>query len=95
MGCFFSDVGNSLFVYDKKIQWYILAFGNTKLFNEITRIINQTMHFKPGNMMQMPLIYSEMQRDALDIIVKENIEISRTDWDSYETSWDFKRNPMV
>lgn len=94
-GFFFSDVGNSLFVYDKTKELYILAFGNTNIFNSITKILNQTMHFKPGNMMQMPLIYNTVFNTDIDNITTENINYAKQDWDSYETSWDFQRHPLT
>lgn len=94
-GFFFSDVGNSLFIHDEKMRWYVLAFGNTKIFNEITHILNQTIHFKPGNMMQMPLIYCEKQREVISTLTNKNIKLAKIDWNAFETSWDFQNHPFV
>ena len=55
--------------------------------------INSTMHYLVGNVSSLPVIYSP--NDEVDKIVKESIGESKADWDSYETSWDFKRNPLV
>ena len=33
--------------------------------------------------------------EDVEKVVSENIQVSKKDWDSYETSWDFKRNPLV
>ena len=94
-GYFFSDVGNSLFVYDDDKKWYILAFGNTKLFNQMTKLLNQTMHFKPGNMLKMPLIYDEKHKKEIDDIARDNIRLAKLDWDAFETSWDFAYHPLL
>lgn len=94
-GYFFSDVGNSLFIYENKYVPYILAFGNTKLFNMITKFLNQTMHFKPGNMMQMPIIIKDEKIEEINEIVYSNIELSKEEWDSFEISWDFKTHPLI
>ena len=36
-----------------------------------------------------------LENDCICDISEKNIDIARNDWDSYETSWDFKRNPLV
>jgi len=94
-GYFFSDVGNSLFIFDHEKQYYILAFGNTKLFNDTTDFLNQTMHFKPGNMLQMPLVYKENKKNHVDDLTLKCIELCQQDWDSFETSWDFKKHSLL
>ena len=93
-GFFFSDVGNSLFLFDQDNELYVLGYTNTTLFKRLTDIINTTIHFKPGNMLSMPLIYVE-DHEEVDNLVRNNISLSRTDWDSFETSWDFKIDPMI
>ena len=94
-GSFFSDVGNSLFIDDSELQMYVLAYGNSVVFDNLAEIINQTMHFKPGNMMQMPLIIDDNLKPRVSALSKENIGRSKIDWDSFETSWDFERHPLV
>lgn len=95
IGNFFSDVGNSFFVSNQKYLYYFLAYANTKFFDSLSSVINQTMHFKPGNMEAMPVVISEHHIAEIDSVVKENIGISKTDWDSFETSWDFQRHPLL
>ena len=95
IGKFFSDVGNSFFVFNQKYLFYFLAYANTKFFDLLSSVINQTMHFKPGNMEAMPVIISENHIAEIDSVVKENIRICKTDWDSFETSWDFQHHPLL
>jgi len=94
-GSFFSDVGNSLFIMDRELLLYILAYGNSSVFYSLTSIINQTMHFKPGNMMQMPLIVDENYKKQVILLSEENINITRLDWNLFENSWDFKYHPLA
>ena len=94
-GNFFSDVGNSLFIKDKEILLYVLAYANSSLFYYLTSIINQTMHFKPGNMMQMPLIVDGNYKEKVVALAKENIDLTKLDWDSFENSWDFNKHPLL
>ena len=95
IGKFFSDVGNSFFVFNQKYLFYFLAYANTKFFDLLASVINQTMHFKPGNMEAMPVVISENHIAEIDSVVKENIRICKTDWDSFETSWDFQHHPLL
>lgn len=41
------------------------------------------------------LPYIETNVEVVSDLVTDNVEESREDWNSYETSWDFKRNPLV
>lgn len=94
-GFFFSDVGNSLFVKDRRLEMYALAFCNTNLFNIIRKMINQTMHFKPGNMLKVPFLVNKEKESDIYQCAIENIETSKADWDSFETSWDFTKHPLI
>ena len=51
------------------------------------------MHYLVGNISALPIIYQK--NEDVDKLANKNISISRTDWDSYETSWDFQRHPML
>ena len=58
-------------------------------------IVNSTMHFLVGQMNQLPVIERTEDNEKIEFIVKNNVTLSKADWDSFETSWDFKRNPLV
>ena len=51
------------------------------------------MHYLVGNISALPIIYQENKN--IDILANANISLSRTDWDSFETSWDFKEHPLI
>lgn len=72
---------------------FTLAYLNTKFVNELSKLLNPTMHFKLGDFCKLP--YLEKEKDIVINLAIENVTISANDWDSYETSWDFKRNPLV
>ena len=93
-GFFFSDVGNELFVPNELLM-YALAFCNTNVFNTISKMINQTMHFKPGNMLSVPFIVDRNNKKIVENTAKININLAKKDWDSFENSWDFKRHPLI
>lgn len=91
-GCLFNVEAPTLFAAKDK-ELYLLAFLNSCVAQLYLNAINSTMHYLVGNVSSLPVVYSE--NNKVDKIVNENIEKSKTDWDSSEISWDFKRNPLV
>ncbi len=73
----------------------LLGFICSKVVAQFMGIMNSTMHFLVGQMNQIPLLDFSSYSDRIEIIIANNISISQIDWDSYETSWDFKRHPLV
>lgn len=74
--------------------FYVLAFVNT-IGNILLSAINPTLNCQVGDIKGLPLIVDEKQKPKVDKIVKENIALSKADWDSFETSWDFEGHPLV
>ena len=66
---------------------------NSKVFSYIFGQSNPTINSQSGEVAKFPVV---MQLDeSIDSIVTKNVLWAKEDWDSYETSWDFKRNPLV
>jgi hypothetical protein len=74
---------------------YILAFTNSCVFHFLMNTISSTMNFEVGQIGAQPVLYENKKEADITAFVTNNICLSRTDWDSYETSWDFKRHPML
>ena len=91
-GHLFNVEAPTLFV-SKEYQHYILGFLNSCVAQKYLTAINETMHYLVGDVSALPLIFRVDGR--ISELVKENISISRTDWDSYETSWDFQSHPLA
>lgn len=89
----FGDVGMSFFPKNENDIYSIIGLVNTKLYSELAVIINPTFHFKNGNFNELP--YCPIDNLKFEEIVKENIEIAKQEWDSRETSWDFKKSPLL
>ena len=66
---------------------------NSKVVQEILAVLAPTIDCKPGNIANVPVALNENEK--VSDIVEQNIIISKADWDSDESSWDFKRNPLV
>ena len=92
-GHFFDITGMSFFSDRDKI--YLLALCNTKIVAKILEIIAPTMHCQCGDVANIPVITDDTQESRIDSLTKQNIEISCSDWDFFETSWDFKRHPLL
>ena len=93
-GGFLCDVsGSSYFPNIREDTEYILAFLNSAVSSNIIKIINPTINLNIKDVMLMPLRIEKKDETT----EKSNICISlaKKDWDSYETSWNFKRNPLV
>ncbi|WP_449402792.1 hypothetical protein [Exiguobacterium artemiae] len=72
---------------------YIMALINSKVGMSYLKFISPTIDFKVGDVIQIPLLISEEEK--VNEKVNENILISKHNWDSYETSWDFESHPLL
>ena len=81
-------------------KWLIetLALMNSKYTQEILNIINPTLGMQVGDIKSIPLYDDYIEQDKhkhIDHVAKENISISKSDWDAHETSRDFQRNELL
>ena len=90
-GCLFDVAGSSLFSKNCNLN-YILGLLSTNVSYSILKILNPTINFQAGNIKSIPLILKN--EDFIQKVVETNISLSKLDWDSHETSWDFERNPL-
>ena len=74
---------------------YLLGLCNTPVVDEFLSIFSPTINFQAGDIANIPVVIEKAKIGSVEDSVCDNIKISKTDWDSYETSWDFKRNPLV
>jgi type II restriction/modification system DNA methylase subunit YeeA len=71
-----------------------LAFLNGKLISKITSALNPTLHFTTNDFLSLPFPKDFEDSNAKEIVSKL-IELAKTDWNNYETSWDFTDNPVI
>lgn len=76
-------------------MYYVLGILNSSIAEEVFQIMNPTINLQVKDVKAMPIIIDDSRVDEVEKLVKENIQISKDDWDSYEGSFDFKRNPLV
>ena len=92
-GHIFDVSGMSCFT--EKHLFYLLALCNTPVVDEFLSIFSPTINFQAGDIANIPVAVDKSKITDVESVVSENIQISKNEWDSYETSWDFKRNPLV
>ena len=91
-GFIFGNNGPSIILSSTEDNLKMLGFLNSRIVDCFTRIINPTISCSAGVIKKIPVIEFEKWNMQLP---EENCDICKGDWDSYETSWDFKRNPLV
>ena len=74
---------------------YLLALLNTKMAASLTKMLNPTLNSNAGDIEKIPVIVDKELEAPISTKTDSCISLSKEDWDSYETSWDFKRNPLV
>jgi hypothetical protein len=91
-GFIFDSTGHSAFPHNCTKE-QLLSFCNNKFTNNIIKILNPTMHFHVGYFNSLPAAF--IDNDMATNIVNKSILHSKSDWDSYETSWDFTELPLL
>lgn len=93
-GFIFADKGQACFVDDSR-YYYICGLLNSKYCDAILAIISPTLDFNCGYIKKIPVALDEEHKEVIESLVKENIALSKEDWDSFESSWDFKEHPLI
>lgn len=92
-GTMFDVGGLSLFPNNYTNLFYFLAYCNSIVVKSFLAIISPTLNCETGHVSSLPVIIKE--ENTVTTLAKENVKTSKEDWDSFETSWDFKRHPLI
>jgi len=93
-GSAFDVAGCSIFEKKESIR-YLLALCNANVIQTLIRVLSQTMNYEVGTIKSLPVIISSEKQEEIETLSCNNIDISKTEWDSFETSWDFKKHPLI
>ena len=94
-GSIHETVGMSAFSENNLRLKYILGLMGTGISDYIFKVLNPTIHLKTGNFSDFPVIENEQIKPKVISIVDNCIEISKYDWNTFETAWDFKVSPLA
>ena len=91
----FEKAGTSIFVND--VAWIngLLGLLNSVVAKELLQIISPTINYQVRDIFSMPVAKKVLASNYINYLVNQNTDIEKMEWDSYETSWDFKRSPLV
>ena len=91
-GYIFDNGGCCIFDLEEKRR-YVIALLNSNVFKFIFSQLNPTLNFQSGEVAKFPVIYK--LDNQIDALAQHNVTLSKTEYDCFETSWDFKRHPLI
>lgn len=94
-GYIFSNGGQCV-VPDNPINLkYLMGLLNSKITGYLLNILSPTLGFESGYLKKIPIIEDDGYKGQAEVLADDNIAFSKADWDSFETSWDFRKHPLV
>lgn len=92
-GFLFDQSGHSIFENNSENVKYHMSYLNTTSYELMTKAVNPTLNLEVGNIGALP--YPNKLNIENFAIIDNSIQISKSDWDSRETSWDFQQNELI
>ena len=92
-GYIFSNAGMAIFT-EINLLLTIIGFLNSKISRKYLSIYNEGLNYNQGDIAKLPIV-NDLSDEILLNVVKQNISFSKSDWDSFETSWDFTIHPLL
>ena len=93
-GFTFDSAGLGLFPKKNQNIFLTLAFLNSKVAEELISLLNPTLNVTPMVVKKLPFTELDVSEEVIPV-VNDNLRLCKDDWDSFETSWDFKRHPLL
>lgn len=94
-GHLFESKGSVCFFKDDNDIPYVLGIMNTKIVKNLLLVLSPTLDYHEGPLGRVPIIFDDLYRETVEKLVENNIRLCKDDWDAFETSWDFKKHPLV
>ena len=92
---FMFDIKGSSGFPSQNMIYYVLGMLNSKVSQSCIKILNPTVTTQVGDMARIPVIVVPEKQSKIDDLVRTTVAMSKKDWDSFETSWDFQRHPLL
>ena len=94
VGCVFNSACPTAFC-DDKLFYYSLGLLNSKVVEYYAQLLSPTINFQAGDIGKIPFVFSEDINENVTELVKENVLLSEKEYNAKETSWNFKRHPLI
>ena len=91
----FYDISGHCFFPKEEDQLWLLGYANTSIFAELLKVFNSTIHCQVGDVGKIIVPDIGDQKSKVSALAGENVDFSKKDWDSFETSWDFQHHPLL
>jgi len=92
----FSSGSPTIFIEDEDKLIYTLSILNSKFYQNILKITAPTVNTSVGDVLRLPIIFPKPEiKQQIETLTQQNINISKEEWDSRETSWDFTKNELI
>ena len=88
------DVAGACMYSESDLLFYI-AFCNSKVAMLILEVLSPTLNYEGSHIAALPVESQQADNPEIEMKATECVEISKEDWDSFETSCDFKRHPLI
>ncbi|MFZ3129861.1 MAG: BREX-1 system adenine-specific DNA-methyltransferase PglX [Desulfosporosinus sp.] len=95
VGFLYSNSGYGMFFKDEHSKIITLGFLNTKVVMNILSILSPTIGFESGYLRKIPYLIPDSCSENIESMIHDCIKTSKIDWDSYETSWDYVKHPLL
>lgn len=92
---YFDDASPALVSHSDDEIPYFLAFVNSSVVSYFLSLLSPTLNFQCGEMKRLPIVSPSSEYPLIIDLSNNSVQISKTDWDSCETSWDFKKHPLI
>ena len=89
----YSSAAPTIIAKKENFDFWMLAFLNGIVASTILNMYNPTLNTTVGDILSLPVQFKK--REQIEPIAEKNVELSQTDWDSFETSWDFQHHPLL
>ena len=90
----FDTTGPMAFPSDESMT-YLIGLMNSSLFQALCNLRCVGLHYSNGVLATMPCLEADASDNYISKLTNESICLSKLDWDSFETSWGFKRHPLL
>ena len=94
VGHIFDVAGTSVFASESELS-YLQGACNSSVIMDVASMLSPTLNFEVGQIASYPIIDDEGKKPEVVTLVDDLRNLSKLDWDSFETSWDFKRHPLL
>lgn len=95
VGCVFDSNKGPMLFATKEEAYYLLALLISPVAHMTFQVLNSSVSLQNGDVDKLPVIFENQKKENIIEMSKQNVGLSKTEWDSFEISWDFQRHPFL